>query len=274
MGGAKNCPETPRQRMISMMYLVLTAMLALNVSADILNGFTKLRHSMESSMNSTTSRTTDVMKAFEVQAQENGKYEEWLVIANAVQAKSDEFYNYIESFKLDIANMCDGKTYQPGELDKIRLAKGDDTNKPHQYAEEIGETGKPHSEEMKARMEEFRTYMTSADSKCVKDKLAKDKGFAVEWDRKKTMYMELFSTDNVINEEKEEISWERSTFSEMPADAVIALLTKYQNDIRISENDLINFLFAQAGSPMKTGFRYQYSYLKDYRTITITFHFS
>ena len=32
MGGAKNCPETPRQKMIGMMYLVLTAMLALNVS--------------------------------------------------------------------------------------------------------------------------------------------------------------------------------------------------------------------------------------------------
>ena len=31
MGGAKNCPETPRQKMIGMMYLVLTAMLALNV---------------------------------------------------------------------------------------------------------------------------------------------------------------------------------------------------------------------------------------------------
>ena len=38
MSGAKNCPETPRQKMIAMMYLVLTAMLALNVSADISNG--------------------------------------------------------------------------------------------------------------------------------------------------------------------------------------------------------------------------------------------
>lgn len=35
--GAKNCPETPRQKMIGMMYLVLTAMLALNVSADVLD---------------------------------------------------------------------------------------------------------------------------------------------------------------------------------------------------------------------------------------------
>ena len=46
MGGAKNCPETPRQKMISMMYLVLTAMLALNVSAQILNGYSLVDKSM------------------------------------------------------------------------------------------------------------------------------------------------------------------------------------------------------------------------------------
>ena len=45
--GATNCPETPRQRMISMMYLVYTAMLALNVSAEILQAFVTVGDSME-----------------------------------------------------------------------------------------------------------------------------------------------------------------------------------------------------------------------------------
>ena len=45
--GATNCPETPRQRMISMMYLVYTAMLALNVSADIINAFVTVGDSVE-----------------------------------------------------------------------------------------------------------------------------------------------------------------------------------------------------------------------------------
>ena len=44
--GSKNCPETPRQRMISMMYLVLTAMLALNVSKDILQAFAVVNDSI------------------------------------------------------------------------------------------------------------------------------------------------------------------------------------------------------------------------------------
>ena len=236
--------------MISMMYLVLTAMLALNVSADILNGFTKLRHSMESSMTSTENRTAAVMESFQIQALDNEGYKEWLVIANAVATKSDEFYNYIENFKLDIANMCDGKNYQAGDLDTIKLKSGSDTNKPHQYAltEYDAETGRIHAEEMKYRMDEFRTYMTSADSPCVVEKIQKDATFKEEWERKQAMFTELFSTENVVDEEGESISWERSTFAEMPADAVIALLTKYQNDIRVAENDLINFLFIQAGS--------------------------
>lgn len=45
--GATNCPETPRQKMISMMYLVLTAMLALNVSVEILQAFVTVGDNME-----------------------------------------------------------------------------------------------------------------------------------------------------------------------------------------------------------------------------------
>ena len=56
MGGAKNCPETPRQKMIGMMYLVLTAMLALNVSTDILNGFTVVDNSLHASIDGNNNR--------------------------------------------------------------------------------------------------------------------------------------------------------------------------------------------------------------------------
>ena len=135
MGGAKNCPETPRQKMIGMMYLILTAMLALNVSADILNGFTKLRHSMESSIKSSEVRTADVMEMFAVAYNKDEaskkKYGEWYIAAQNIQAESDRFYNYIENFKLDIANMVDGAQY-----DKMpdKLKGGSDTNKPHQNA--------------------------------------------------------------------------------------------------------------------------------------------
>ena len=65
MSGAKNCPETPRQKMIAMMYLVLTAMLALNVSADILKGFTLVNNGLITSIQSADDRNKYLMKSFE-----------------------------------------------------------------------------------------------------------------------------------------------------------------------------------------------------------------
>lgn len=231
------------------MYLVLTAMLALNVSADILNGFNKLRHSMESSIISSDARTEDAMKTFEAayNKDEGGrkKYGEWWAIAQANKAKSDEFYNFIEQFKLDIVNLVENEEYQ--SMPSV-IRNGSDTNKPHQYAiNERGESGKTHAQELREKMDEYRTYMTSADSECIRHKMA-DPKFAHDWNMKVDMYYSLFSTDDVVNEEGETIPWEQSIFEEMPAGAVFAMLTKYQNDIRLAEFDFVNFLYAAAGS--------------------------
>ena len=65
MSGAKNCPETPRQKMIAMMYLVLTAMLALNVSADILKGFRMVNNGLVTSIQSEDERHNYRMASLE-----------------------------------------------------------------------------------------------------------------------------------------------------------------------------------------------------------------
>ncbi|MCQ2342142.1 MAG: gliding motility protein GldM [Paludibacteraceae bacterium] len=233
-----------------MMYLVLTAMLALNVSADILNGFNKLRHSMESSIKSTDSRTDDLMKTFEAaySKDEGGKtkYGPWYEIAKNNKKMSDDFYDYIEQFKLEIVNMVEGAQY-----DKMpeEIKNGSDTNKPHQYAinEKDPNTGRTHAEELRARMDAYRQYMTTADSECIQNKM-RDLQFKHEWEQKVEMYNSLFSTGTVTNEEGETIPWEQSIFEEMPAGAVFAMLTKYQSDIRLAENDILNFMYKSAGS--------------------------
>ena len=248
MGGAKNCPETPRQKMIGMMYLVLTAMLALNVSADIINGFEKLRHSMESSMTSTEMRTEDTYAMFQAEYEKDdagrAKYGDWWAIAQAVHDKSNEFYNYIEQFKLDIANLVDGKGYTKMPE---KLEGGSDTNKPQQYAEERGESGLTHAEEFEKRMDEFCEYMTVIESPCIMAKMA-DAKFAHDLNLKFDMFKALFNTDDSKDEEGNTLTWIQSTFHEMPASAVLALLTKYQNDVRMAENDMINFMWSAAGS--------------------------
>ena len=47
MAGGNNVARmSPRQRMINLMYIVLTAMLALNVSSDVLNGFSQVQEGL------------------------------------------------------------------------------------------------------------------------------------------------------------------------------------------------------------------------------------
>ena len=262
MSGAKNCPETPRQKMIGMMYLVLTAMLALNVSADIINGFTKLRHSMEESMESTSNRTEELFANFrQANEQEPTKYGPWWELADAVHGQCDSMYYYIEHFKLDIANAVDGKDYT--EMPK-KLVGGTDTHNAHRYAlNETGPDGKTHGQELEDRMDAFREYLTKADSKILKEKVSPrlpnedgdsvrnphyDRVFADKWDSKVRMFDALFNTNDVEDEEGNNIPWNQSIFNEMPASAVVAMLTKYQNDICVAENELINFFYESAGA--------------------------
>ena len=63
--GATNCPETPRQKMIGMMYLVYTALLALNVSAEILTGFVTVGDAMSKSNESIEIKLQDSYDRFQ-----------------------------------------------------------------------------------------------------------------------------------------------------------------------------------------------------------------
>lgn len=232
------------------MYLVLTAMLALNVSADIINGFAKLRHSMESSMGATYNRTQSIMANFEMEYNKDdagkAKYGDWYAVAKEIYDKSEELYYYIENFKLAIARDVDGEDYQ--ELPE-KLKGGSDTNKPHAYAFNMTDpqTGRSNAEELKARMNEYVEYMTTASSPCIQNRMDRP-AFKKEWDEKMSMIKTLFNTEDVVNEEKEKVTWEASIFHEMPAAAVMAMLVKYQNDINTVEYDMVHFMFAQTSA--------------------------
>ncbi|MDR0812206.1 MAG: hypothetical protein LBN23_08080, partial [Paludibacter sp.] len=106
MSGAKNCPETTRQKMIGMMYLVLTAMLALNVSTQVLHGFTLVDNSLHETIESTAEITSNLYDAFEIASNNNaGKVASWWKIAKDVREKSDSLFNYIENFKKEMLDM-------------------------------------------------------------------------------------------------------------------------------------------------------------------------
>ena len=119
--GATNCPETPRQKMIQMMYLVYTAMLALNVSADILNAFIVVDDTLAISTRNATQQNFADYNWFEQQKTILGeaKIHDAYVNAQNLRKETDKMVKYIENMRQDLIFYVDGDT-----LVEIKNEKG------------------------------------------------------------------------------------------------------------------------------------------------------
>ena len=100
---------TPRQKMINMMYLVLTALLALNVSKEIINAFVTVNESLEVSKTNIDNKNKNTYSAFE-QAMQNDAKKYGDVNAKALDVKkaSDGMVKYIQDLKEEMVRTSDG----------------------------------------------------------------------------------------------------------------------------------------------------------------------
>ncbi len=221
MGGAKNCPETPRQKMIGMMYLVLTAMLALNVSADIINGYAEVDDSLHSTINMVEVNNKWYYETFQAKLEQNPeKTREWYKRAQEVKVQSDSLYNYIQEFKDQLVLMSDGKDKAIQGATVRQMKKKDDTNIPHQYGLNEG-----NGVILKERIIAYREFM----------KRISNNSMAKELDV-------TFDVNDTENANGETIRWEESLFHEMPVCATLTMLTKFQNDVRTEESNILEWL--------------------------------
>ena len=100
---------TPRQKMINLMYVVLMAMLALNVSSDVLNGFSLVDESLTRSTNNASSQNSATFAQMETAMKQNPeKVREWYEKAKYVKTKSDSIYQFAEDLKWKIVRKVDG----------------------------------------------------------------------------------------------------------------------------------------------------------------------
>jgi gliding motility-associated protein GldM len=126
-------PKEPRQKMINIMYLVLTALLALNVSAEILNAFKTVDDSLTATNKTINNSTATIIKSLQDKAEDpadpnNAKAKVWLPLAQLIQQRSGEVYNYIQGIRAKILTEAG---YKPGpdnkfdsyyKLDNIEIA--------------------------------------------------------------------------------------------------------------------------------------------------------
>src|ERR1017187_3376479 len=97
MAGAK---ETPRQKMIGMMYLVLTAMLALNISRQVLQAFVVVNDGLVKTNSNFDIKNQSVMQMFDkAYKDDSAKVGKFRNNAYTAQALSDRFCKYLDSLK-------------------------------------------------------------------------------------------------------------------------------------------------------------------------------
>src|SRR5580698_3665212 len=119
-------PKEPRQKMINMMYLVLTALLALNVSVEVLNAFKTVNNSIEKSNDIVTAKNAMTYKAFNDELADGktaNQAKVWAPPAQQAKLLSTAMTTYLDSLKEELINesspsVKDGKReFSDGNLD-------------------------------------------------------------------------------------------------------------------------------------------------------------
>ena len=246
--GAKNCPETPRQKMINMMYIVLTAMLALNVAAEVLQAFRLIDSSLIHTLSAVDMKNQQIYSSFEQAYLENpAKVEEWKQKADEVQRISKELNTYISDLKENLVIYSgselvgESNPYDPGTFnlitakgDTLEIKKEDDLNGTSEYM-----IKQKNAEELKARIVKYKNELVSVlDEEDV--------------ELKETILNALETADPKGNARKgkEKQTWESLHFENTPMAAILTVLSKIQIDVKNSESNVLNYLYSQidAGS--------------------------
>jgi gliding motility-associated protein GldM len=216
---ASNAPETPRQRMIGLMYIILLCMLALNVSSDVMGGFKLVDDSLTVSTQNSGAQNNALYKEFEENYKANPtKTREWYNLAQDLRRRSNSLYNFIDSLKWKIVREVDGD-----KADIHNIQKNDNLDATAKIM--LPPTGH-QAKILKNALDDYREHILSL----VNDSL------------KRKVIMDNFSTKPSKKAKKEGHNWESSMFENMPVGAVIAMFTKMQNDIRYAEGEVLHTL--------------------------------
>lgn len=215
-------PAEPRQKMINLMYLVLTAMLALNVSAEILNAFKIVDRSLTGTNGTINNSTNTIMASLDEKRSDPSsatKANIWYPKAQQAQALAKETYDYITSLKSKILAGAEFKkedsSYKQDNLDvatRIMVTEGE-------------------GQKLRQKLQDYRDNLLKIDP-------------LIAAELKNSLQIDV-STPPVQN--KANKTWEDAYFHMVPSVAAITMLSKFQNDVKTSENRVVAFCHEQVG---------------------------
>lgn len=198
------------------MYIVLLAMLALNVSSDVLKGFSLIQETLTKSTLNLTRHNDGLFQSLEAQMQANPtKAKQWYEQATAIRAESQKLYQLAEALKLRIAQQADGSNADPNNLESK-----DDIEAANVVMLSVAD-GQGHK--LKAAIDHYRAYILPLISDSVQRSIVGDN----------------LSTQVPKDADGLRRAWPDYMFGDMPAAAALALLTKLQSDVRQAEGEAL-----------------------------------
>jgi len=217
-------PKEPRQKMINIMYLVLTALLALNVSSEILNAFKTINDSLTTSNNIISDKNRTIFNSL-AEKLKDPKTQQlasvWAPKAEQAQKLSDDVFNYIAGLQKQIKT---GAGFDPAKGEES--FQEDNLDAPTRIMDDGGAGEKLHQ-----RLIQYKQAL-----------LAIDPAIAKQFE--KTLPLDL---DMPKVKDKTNNTWSAAYFRQTPAVAAVTILTKFQNDIKNSESQVIEFCHNQIG---------------------------
>lgn len=229
--------DTPRQKMIGMMYLVLTALLALNVTKDILDAFVIVNKGLENSNLNFTERNEKLYASFDlsrsidpVKVTPNWKK------AQEVKKSSEHLVNFIDELQKKLVSETEGVEKNIADtLQMQNIENKDSYDTPTNIMIGNSEDGsKGASRELKNMLNEYKKTLT---------------GFIEPIDRKKVK-VDINTEDPENSGENE--NWEVYNFYDRPLVASLTILSKLKNDVKNSESLVVDYLLKEAdGEIMK-----------------------
>ena len=205
--------------MINLMYVVLMALLALNVSNDVLKGFTLVGDSLLRTTENAEKENNAIYDDFAVQVKKNpAKVQAWYDKAMAVKKASDELYSFADSLKWAIARQADGKKGDPNDLQN----KEDLEAASHVMLATSRGKGPRLFKEINAYREFITAYVADP--------------------RQRAIISSNLSTEVPKKRDNIGKNWQEYMFESMPSIAAVTMLSKLQSDVRKAENEVLHTL--------------------------------
>ncbi|MGC4101632.1 type IX secretion system motor protein PorM/GldM [Ferruginibacter sp.] len=217
-------PKEPRQKMINIMYLVLTAILALNVSAEVINAFRTVDSSLQTSNSNISASNATLYKSLEEKKSEAASAAQanvWAPKAESAKKLSDEMITYIEALKKELKEGSGLRI-----VDGVEDFKLDGLDASTRIFETNGK-----GKEFEAKLVAYKEAMLNIDP-------------TIRAQFEKTLPIDVTPP---LSQEGHQKDFTSSYFHMTPTIAALTMLSKFQNNVKNAENQVVTFCHNKVG---------------------------